>query len=83
MTGGEKFSLGMSFAAAGMGGYAAFAGAGGYLMTTRLMYSMSALNSAMSTLRRSREDQRQLIQGNDFKIIPSQSFDLAFKEKFQ
>jgi tetratricopeptide (TPR) repeat protein len=83
MTGGEKFSLGMSFAAAGMGGYAAFAGAGGYLMTTRLMYSMSALNSAMSTLRRSREDQRQLIEGSDFKIIPSQSFDLAFKEKFQ
>jgi tetratricopeptide (TPR) repeat protein len=82
MSGGEKFSLGMSFAAAGMGGYSAFAG-GGYMMTTRLMFSMYAMNSAMSTLRRSRADQRQLIEGNDFKVIPSQSFDLAFKEKFQ
>jgi tetratricopeptide (TPR) repeat protein len=82
MTGGEKFSLGMTFAAAGMGGYAAFAG-GGYMMTARLMFSMYAMNSAMTTLRKSRADQRELIQGNDFKVIPSQSFDLAFREKFQ
>jgi tetratricopeptide (TPR) repeat protein len=82
MTGGEKFSLGMTFAAAGMGGYSAFAG-GGFMMTTNLMLSMHALNSAMSTLRQNRADQRALIQGNEFKIIPSQSFDLAFKEKFQ
>jgi hypothetical protein len=44
---------------------------------------MYAMNSAMTTLRKSRADQRELIQGNDFKVIPSQSFDLAFREKFQ
>jgi tetratricopeptide (TPR) repeat protein len=81
MSGGEKFSLGMNIAAAGMGGYSAFAG-GGAMMTTRLMVSMYAMNSAMSALRKSRADQRQLIEGNDFRIIPSQSFDLAFREKF-
>jgi tetratricopeptide (TPR) repeat protein len=83
MTGGEKFALGMTFAAAGMGGYAAFAGGSAYMMTTQLMFSMYAVNSALNTLRANRADQAQLIQGNDFKIIPSQSFDLAFREKFQ
>jgi tetratricopeptide (TPR) repeat protein len=82
MTGGEKFSLGMSLAAAGMGGYSALA-TGGMMMSSQLMYSMAALNNAMGTLRQNRVEQRQLIEGNDFKIIPSQSFDLAYREKFQ
>jgi tetratricopeptide (TPR) repeat protein len=82
LTGGEKFQIGMSFGAAGMGGYAAFAGSSS-LMAVQLMASMYALNSAMAQLRRSRIDQRLLVEGNDFKIVPSQSFDLAFKEKFQ
>lgn len=81
MTGGEKFSLGMSIAAAGMGGYSALAGSGS-LMATRLMSSVYALNSAMTTLQRVRADQLHLIEGNDFKIIPSQSFDLSFRENF-
>jgi tetratricopeptide (TPR) repeat protein len=83
MTGGEKFAIGMTFAAAGMGGYAAFAGGGAFMMTTQLMVSMYAVNSALNTLRANRAEQAQLIEGNDFKIIPSQSFDLAFREKFQ
>jgi tetratricopeptide (TPR) repeat protein len=84
MTGGEKFNLGMSFAAAGMSGYSAIA-SGGFLMasTTQMMLAMYALNSAMSTLQENRGEQRQLLEGNQFKLIPSQSFELAFKDKFE
>jgi tetratricopeptide (TPR) repeat protein len=84
MTGGEKFSIGMSFAAAGMSGYSAIA-SGGLLMasTTQMMMAMYAFNSGMNTLRQSRAEDRQLLEGNQFKLIPSQSFDLAFKENFQ
>ena len=78
MTGGEKFSLGMSFAAAGMSGYSAIA-SGGLLMasTTQMMIAMYAFNSAMGTLQENRAEQRQLLAGNQFKLIPSQSFELA------
>jgi hypothetical protein len=84
MTGGEKFALGMSFAAAGMGAYSALAGSS-YLIgsTTRMMFAVYALNSGLNTLQRSRADQSRLIEGSSFKIIPSQSFDLAFKEKLE
>lgn len=84
MTGGEKFSLGMSFAAAGMSGYSAIA-SGGYLMasTTQMMLAMYAFNSGMSSLKQSRAEDRQVLEGNQFKLIPSQSFDLAFKDKFE
>jgi tetratricopeptide (TPR) repeat protein len=84
MTGGEKFSLGMSFAAAGMSGYSAIA-SGGLLMasTTQMMIAMYAFNSAVGTLQENRAEQRQLLAGNQFKLIPSQSFELAFKDKFE
>jgi tetratricopeptide (TPR) repeat protein len=84
MTGGEKFSLGMSFAAAGMSGYSAIA-SGGYLMasTTQMMLAMYSFNAGMSSLKESRAEDRQILEGNQFKLIPSQSFDLAFKDKFE
>jgi tetratricopeptide (TPR) repeat protein len=84
MTGGEKFNMGMTFAAAGMSGYSAVA-SGGLLMasTTQMMMAMYAFNSGMNTLKQNRAGDRQLLEGNQFKLIPSQSFDLAFKENFQ
>jgi tetratricopeptide (TPR) repeat protein len=84
MTGGEKFSLGMSFAAAGMSGASAIASAGSLMAsTTQMMMAMYAFNSGMSSLKQSRAEDRQLLEGNQFKLIPSQSFDLAFKDKFE
>jgi hypothetical protein len=84
MTGGEKFSLGMSFAAAGMSGASAIASAGSLMAsTTQMMMAMYAFNSGMSSLKQSRAEDRQLLEGNQFKLIPSQSFDLAFKDKVE
>jgi hypothetical protein len=84
MTGGEKFSLGMTFAAAGMSGASAIASAGSLMAsTTQIMMAMYAFNSGMSSLKQSRAADRQLLEGNQFKLIPSQSFDLAFKDKFE
>jgi len=84
MTGGEKFSLGMTFAAAGMSGASAIASAGSLMAsTTQMMMAMYAFNSGMSSLKQSRAEDRQLLEGNQFKLIPSQSFDLAFKDKFE
>jgi tetratricopeptide (TPR) repeat protein len=84
MTGGEKFSLGMTFAAAGMSGASAITSAGSLMAsTTQMMMAMYAFNSGMSSLKQSRAEDRQVLEGNQFKLIPSQSFDLAFKDKFE
>ena len=85
MTGGEKFNVGLTFAAAGMSGYAAIAASGSMLMasTAQMMIAMYDLNAGMTALKQSRAEDRGLLEGNQFKLIPSQSFDLTFKENFQ
>jgi len=80
MTGGEKFSFGDDFCSCWHVWGLCIASAGSLMAsTTQMMMAMYAFNSGMSSLKQSRAEDRQLLEGNQFKLIPSQSFDLAFK----
>lgn len=81
MTGGEKFWMGVSIAAAGFSAYSAVASAGMMMSSTQTMFALSnAMNTSMATLQSSVMQQRQLLTENQFKLIPQDPFQLNFRE---
>lgn len=79
MTGGEKFSIGLNMAAMAYGGYASAGGLSGSSTAVRTMAAMNAGTAAMQYLQTNRQQQRLLVEGTQFKLIPTEPVSLAFR----
>ena len=78
MTGGEKFGVAMSIAAAAMGSYGALAGSA-MSAAQRVQVIMSAIQSATRQLQLAVIQQRELLQGSQFKLIPTDAPEPKFR----
>lgn len=78
MTGGEKFSMVMSIAAAG---YMLYAMVASYAMSAvqRIQAITAALQNATATLQTSIIRQREMLQGSQFRLIPTEAPEPKFR----
>lgn len=91
MTGGEKFSMGMKIASAGLdiaaGGFTLIGAIGGVQDTisiARTIHSaVSSLGVSFASWERSVDDQQRLLAGKSFKPVPVQPVSLVFVQEFK
>lgn len=83
MTSGEKVQIGLAFAGMAMGAAGAAGAMGGaFGMMSASLMNTSALLMQTSTvyMQKTTQEEREMLQMNDYKLIPTESFQLTFRE---